>query len=217
MKLISPDELDLAVQAIEAGKLVVVPTRRWYMICADAGDHDACARIYAGKGRPQSKSLAYVVPSLADAEDLFVMPPRALQLASAFWPGDLAMILRWRDLDRAQHHQPVGVPNALVTFDPGVLGQLAIRSRVPIASTTANKSDPTNAVGPAITAAEVQNFVAGAGLEVEYCIDGGISPLGHHLTIVDCTDATEATIVRSGVIHDRAINAALLAASDQAV
>lgn len=39
MRLISPDDLDLAVQAVAAGELVVLPTRRWYMICASAGDY----------------------------------------------------------------------------------------------------------------------------------------------------------------------------------
>ncbi|MDG4793477.1 Sua5/YciO/YrdC/YwlC family protein [Micromonospora sp. WMMD1082] len=210
MKLIFPDELNLAVQAIEAGGLVVVPTHRWYMICANARDREACNRIYAGKGRPRSKSLAYVLPSRIAADDLFVMTPAAHRLAAAFWPGDLAMFLRWRDLDHAQRHEPVGVPNALVTLDPGLLGQLAEQCTVPIAATTANRSDPSSTTGPAITAEEVQQFVTEAGINVAYCINGGISPLAHHLTIIDCTEP-HAKIVRSGVVHDRAVNAAIAA------
>ncbi len=216
MKLIAPEEIGLAVQAIAAGELVVLPTRRWYMICANARDHDACARIYSGKSRPRAKSLAYILPSISSAHDLFVMTPAAVQLASAFWPGDLAMILRWRDLAVGEQHEPVGVPDALVTFDPGLLGQLALLSQVPIAATTANISDPTNRTGPAITAKEVQHFVDESGIDVTYCVDGGISPLAHHLTIADCTDATEAKVIRSGVVHERAISAALTAfATDQ--
>ncbi|MFC4148595.1 L-threonylcarbamoyladenylate synthase [Micromonospora mangrovi] len=210
MKLIRPDELPLAIEALEAGELVVVPTRRWYMICANARDHDACARIYAGKGRPRSKSLAYILPSLVAANELFVMTPAAIRLASAFWPGDLAMILRWRDSEHAQQLQPVGVPNALVTLDSGLLGQLARQSRVPVAATTANLSDPANTLGPAITAVEVESFVAESEISVAYCIDGGVSPLANHLTIVDCAEM-QARITRSGVVHDRAINAAIAA------
>ncbi|MFI7072554.1 translation factor Sua5 [Micromonospora aurantiaca] len=212
MKLIRPDELPLAIKALEAGEIVVVPTRRWYMICANARDHDACARIYAGKGRPRSKSLAYVLPSVVAADELFVMTPAAIQLASAFWPGDLAMILRWRDSEHARQHQPVGAPNALVTLDSGLLGQLARQSRVPIAATTANLSDPTNTAGPAITAAEVERFVVESQISVAYCIDGGISPLANHLTIIDCTEM-QAKITRSGVVHDRAVHAAIATVS----
>ncbi|MGC4828851.1 L-threonylcarbamoyladenylate synthase [Micromonospora arida] len=213
MKLIRPDELPIAIEALEAGELVVVPTRRWYMICANARDNDACARIYAGKGRPRSKSLAYILPSLVAADELFIMTPAAIQLATAFWPGDLAMFLRWRDSEHAQQHEAVGVPNALVTLDSGLLGQLARRSRVPIAATTANLSDPTNTSGPAITAAEVEHFVAESEISVTYCIDGGISALANHLTIVDCTEPV-AKIARSGVVHDRAVNAAIAAISE---
>jgi L-threonylcarbamoyladenylate synthase len=216
MRLISPDDLDLAAQAVAAGELVVLPTRRWYMICANARDRDACERIFAGKGRPRSRSLAYVLPHLAAVDELFVMTPYAHQLASAFWPGDLAMILRWCDVGVGQQHEPVGVPNALVTLDPGSLGELALRSPVPIAATTANVSDTTNsdAAGPAVTAAEVQQFVAEAGIDVAYCIDGGVCPFAHHLTVVDCT-AADAKIVRSGVVHERAINAVIAAVSPQ--
>ncbi len=98
------------------------------------------------------------------------MTSQAHQLASAFWPGDLAMILRWRDLGLGQQHEPVGVPNALVTMDPGPLGELARQSRVPIAATTANLSDiaNTDTAGPAITTAEVQRFVAEAGIDAAY-------------------------------------------------
>jgi L-threonylcarbamoyladenylate synthase len=216
MRLISPNELDLAVQAVAAGELVVLPTQRWYMICVNARDPGACERIFAAKGRPRSKSLAYVLPHVATANDLFVMTPHARQLSLAFWPGDLAMILRWRDLGVGRQHAPAGVPDALVTVDPGTLGQLALRSPVPIAATTANISHNTgtDSAGPAITTAEVQHFVAEAGINIAYCVDGGICPLAHHLTIVDCT-ATEAKIIRSGVVHERAVKAALAAVAPQ--
>jgi L-threonylcarbamoyladenylate synthase len=210
MRLISSDDLDLAVQAVAAGEIVVLPTRRWYMICANALDHEACARIFSGKSRPLTKSLALVLPHIEAADDLFVTTPQSRQLASAFWPGDLAMILRWRDSDVGQMHASVGTPNALVTMDPALLGELARRSSVPVAATTANVSDAarTDAAGPAITTAEVERFVAETGTEVTYCVDGGICPLANHLTIVDGT-GPDARIVRSGVVHDRAVHAAI--------
>ncbi|AYF30434.1 translation factor Sua5 [Micromonospora tulbaghiae] len=210
MEVISADDLNLAIRAVEAGELVVLPTRRWYMICANASDRDACDRIFAGKGRARSKSLAYMLPHHAAAHDQFIMPPYAHLLASAFWPGDLAMILPWRDIRLGRKHEPVGVPNALVTMDSGPLGELALKSQVPIAATTANISDPsnTNAAGPAITTADVQQFVSEAGIDVAYCLDGGVCPLAHHLTIVDCT-GTAPMLIRSGVVHQRSIQAAI--------
>lgn len=211
MKLISPDELELAIEAVAAGSLVVLPTQRWYMICANARDSEACARIFAGKGRPRSKSLAFVLPDMNQVTQLFVMSPQARLLASTFWPGDLGLILPWRDLDVGQNHMSVGVPNALVTVDDGPLGLLALKSPVPIATASANISDKTRSPGPAITTAGVEQFAIEADLEIAYCVDGGVCPLAQHLTIVDCT-AHDSNISRHGVIHERAVRAALAAA-----
>lgn len=93
----SSDELASAANAIENGALVVVPTRRWYMLCADASNDNACQRIFTAKSRPSAKPLCLVVPSLSVASDQFDMSPAAQRLANALWPGDLAMLLRWRD------------------------------------------------------------------------------------------------------------------------
>jgi len=210
MKLIPIDDLDTAVAAVESGRLVILPTRRWYMICAPAGDREACDRVFAGKGRARSKSLALVVPDLAAADDLFIVNSPARRLAAAFWPGDLALVLSWRSVRSGHALESVGVPGALVTVDPGPLGMLAARSRVPIAATTASISggNSIDTPGPAITPAEVERFVIETGTDVAYCVDGGICPLVHHLTVVDCT-GDEPKVVRPGVVHERAIQMAV--------
>lgn len=210
MKLISVDSLDLAVQAIESGGIIALPTRRWYMICANARDREACDRIFAAKGRSRTKSLAYVIACRALAEEQFNMAPYAARLASALWPGDLAMLLPWRHSNVGHEHGSVGAFNALVTMDSGPLGELALRSKAPIAATSANISNPqdTEAPGPAIMPSEVQQFVSEAAIDVAYCVDGGLSPLAQHLTIVDGT-GREPVLVRSGAVHERAIRAAV--------
>lgn len=58
MRVIGPEDLEVAAQAIEDGGLVVVPTRRWYMVCADASNARACDDIITGKRRPSGKPLA---------------------------------------------------------------------------------------------------------------------------------------------------------------
>lgn len=209
MKLITSGELDSAAEAVEAGELVIVPTRRWYMVCANANDADACQRIFTGKKRPTSKPLALVVPSARIAHELFVLSPRAQTLISALWPGDLAIITPWRDPAVGQRHAAVGTPHALITHDPGILGELATKSQVPIATTTASiSSDPQAGLGPAITVEEVDDFLQVSGMKVAFCIDGGICPAADHLTVVDCTDK-ETRVIRTGLVHERAIAAAL--------
>lgn len=217
MQLIPPDALDLAARAVENGELVAVPTDRWYMLCADATNPRACQRIFSSKHRPQAKPLVLVLPDQSDPDGWFTLTLSARALASAFWPGHLALILPWRNSAVGQQHASVGTPHALVTKDPGVLGALAAAATVPIAATTASDSNrPPEDPGPAIAPDGVQRFAERAGLDLAYCIDGGICPQADHLTVIDCTAETPTT-VRSGLVHDRAIHTALAGLSTRTI
>jgi L-threonylcarbamoyladenylate synthase len=215
MKTITRDDLQLAADALAQGNLVVMPTRRWYMVCADASNTEACDRIFHAKKRPQAKSLAYVVPDQETATKKFAMSEGAHLLAREFWPGDLAMLLPWRDEELHSAPAPVGVPNALVVHEAGVLGDLARLSTVPIGATTINISGPPNGPGPgpAITLAEVRQFSEEHDLAIAYAVDDGVCPAASHLTIVDCT-LPEPRIIRPGIVHDLAIAAALAAGAN---
>jgi L-threonylcarbamoyladenylate synthase len=179
------------------------------MVCADATNAQACDSIITGKRRPSGKPLAYVPPSASSCEDVFTLSPEARRLAAAFWPGDLALLLPWKSPDDAARHAAVGSP-ALVTVAPGILGDLAATVMVPLAATTANISGDAgpNDPGPAITVEQVYAFLAESGLEVDVVVDGGVCPAANHMTIVDCF-TPEARLVRTGLVHQRAISAAL--------
>ena len=209
MHVIPTASLDLATEAIHAGQLVIVPTSRWYMICADAANTGACRSIFDGKRRPAGKSLVFTSPSEADYGRLFAFSEDARTLADAFWPGDLALLLPWRDPQQAAAYPAVGAP-ALVTNPGGTLSALAAAAQLPLAATTANISGNAGPQdrGPAITLAEVEDFLAESGLKVAVAIDGGICPAANHMTIVDCSGA-EGSLVRPGLVHQRAIDAAL--------
>ncbi|MEU9079662.1 Sua5/YciO/YrdC/YwlC family protein [Kitasatospora sp. NPDC048538] len=209
MQQIPTDQLDRAASALEAGELVIVPTSRWYMICADATNAPACRSIFEGKRRPTAKSLVLVTPSLADCEQRFVISDEARRLAEAFWPGDLALLLPWRDADEGARHSAVGTP-ALVTNSPGPLGMLASLTRTPIAATTVNISGDAgiDARGPAISPEEVADFLSLTGVKATVILDGGVCPAANHLTIIDCSTA-DARLVRAGLVHERAVEAVL--------
>lgn len=207
MRAAATTEVQLAARAMEAGELVVVPTSRWYMICCDASNADACARIFAAKQRPIEKSMLLVARSVEAVSQQFRMSMDATLLAEAFWPGDLALLLPWRDPTEGQRYSAVGTPEALVTVAPGVLGELAQLSSCPVAATSANISG-TLLRRPSITPAEVEEFIAETKTEVSVVVDGGICPTANHVTIVRCgNDRTE--LIRDGIVHTRAITAAL--------
>ncbi|MFD9047945.1 L-threonylcarbamoyladenylate synthase [Streptomyces zaomyceticus] len=208
MQVIPPTDIDTAAAAIEAGRLVVVPTARWYMICADAANPDACKAILEGKQRPKNKPLALVAPDQDRARDMLHFTPDAERLAAAFWPGDLALFLPWRDPDDATRYCVVGSP-ALTTHAAGPLGDLARAVPGLLAATTVNVSGDASPDdrGPAITLAEVEEFLTGAGLDA-VVMNGGVCPAANHLTIVDCA-SDQTSLVRAGLVHSRALAAAL--------
>ena len=207
MQIVTTGDLDLVVSAVESGELAVVPTKRWYMLCCDASNPDACTRIFTAKERPADKSLLFVAQSLEVVRQRFYMSQESELLAAAFWPGDLALLLPWRDSAEGERHKAVGTPEALVTIAPGILGELAARAAVPIAATSANLSG-TQRPGPSVSLEEVLDFATSAKAEIPVVVDGGVCPMVNHLTIVRCTvDGAEVT--REGLVHPRAVAAVL--------
>lgn len=59
-----------------------------------------------------------------------------------------------------------------------------------------------------MTLDEAHDFLAASGITVPVIVDGGICPAANHMTIVDCFTA-EARLVRTGIVHQRALAAAL--------
>jgi L-threonylcarbamoyladenylate synthase len=84
-----------AVDLLQAGQLVAFPTETVYGLGADAANPEAVARIFAAKGRPADHPLIVHLAGAAYldrwARDI---PKLAWELAEAFWPGPLTLILK---------------------------------------------------------------------------------------------------------------------------
>src|SRR3954465_14524032 len=87
-------DIAAAVAILRGGGLVAFPTETVYGLGADARNPEAIRRLFAAKGRPSDHP---VIVHLADAgmmrEWARDVPPAAEQLAAAFWPGPLTLIL----------------------------------------------------------------------------------------------------------------------------
>src|SRR4051812_38473626 len=82
-----------AARCLAAGGLVAFPTETVYGLGADATNGEAVARLYAAKGRPRFNPLIAHVADVAAAKRLAVFDAAAEQLAQAFWPGPLTLVL----------------------------------------------------------------------------------------------------------------------------
>ena len=91
---IEEDRIRRAGDIIKEGGLVAFPTETVYGLGGDALDADSSRKIYAAKGRPSDNPLIVHIADFADLEKIVTeVPKEAVQLADAFWPGPLTMIL----------------------------------------------------------------------------------------------------------------------------
>lgn len=90
-----PKALDVAAEAIKAGKVVAAPSDTLYVLIADPFSLNAIASAFRAKGRELTRSLPILVDSITMAEDYAAPPlsPRFYLLARKFWPGPLTIIL----------------------------------------------------------------------------------------------------------------------------
>ncbi len=83
-----------AARLLEQGKLVAFPTETVYGLGADASNAQAVAGIFAAKGRPSNHPVIVHVARDADLSRWATqVPPEAVRLIEAFWPGPLTLIL----------------------------------------------------------------------------------------------------------------------------
>jgi len=198
----------LAARMLADGKLVAFPTETVYGLGADAANVAAVARIFEAKRRPADHPLIVHVPDLEAANHWATLPPQAIALATAFWPGPLTLI----------------APRAGHVHDIVTGGQSSVGLRAPahpvahallqefgggIAAPSANRFGH---VSP--TAA--RHVADDLGDAVDLILDGGNCAIGIESTIVAFT-AQAAMLLRPGAIGADAIAAVLgspLAAAD---
>ena len=112
-----------AVIALNAGKLVGVPTDTVYGVAADPWSESGMNALFDLKGRGPEHPVALLVADLEQAHELVVITAIAERLAAEFWPGPLTLVLpAARDLppwigDQARGTVGVRVPQHPVALD----------------------------------------------------------------------------------------------------
>ncbi|WP_027479154.1 L-threonylcarbamoyladenylate synthase [Gryllotalpicola ginsengisoli] len=213
-----PDQLltgtRLARQALGRGDLAVIPTDTVYGVAADAFNAAAVAKLLAAKGRGRQAPPPVLIPDLKTLDALAQsVPDEVRQLAEAFWPGGLTVVLHaqpslvW-DLGETHGTVALRMPNHKIALE--LLGETG-----PLAVSSANKTG----LPAARTAAEAAEMLgdsiavyldAGrAGTDYEGAGDAGASEAS---TIVDATGLASGRgtrILRSGVISTDQLRAVI--------
>jgi L-threonylcarbamoyladenylate synthase len=183
--------VEAAAAAIASGRIVGVPTDTVYGLAVDPLDPVAVSSLYEAKQRPTDKPVALLVPSLASIRELVALPPPAMELARAHWPGALTLVLktlrRLPDWVGDPERGTVGV-----RMPAGDVVLSLLEATGPLAVTSANRSGEP----PALDDVAAQRVF---GDLVAVYLPGGC-PGGTSSTVVDLTGG-EPEILRPGPIE----------------
>ncbi len=190
--------IDAAAQRICAGGIVAVPTETVYGLAADACDAEAVAAIYHSKGRPEFNPLIVHVPDIAAAEVVAIFDDRARQLAAAFWPGPMTLVLPLHDYAPVASAVTAGLPTIAIRLPAHpVMQALLAKSGRMVAAPSANASG-------GISPTTAQHVADSLGDHAPMILDGGACANGLESTIIALRD-DGWEILRPGPISDEQI------------
>lgn len=88
--------IQAAIQALDLGNVIAVPTETVYGLAADATNDAAVRQIFAIKQRPSFNPLICHCSDLAMLSRYAVLDPMSEKLARSFWPGPMTIVLPMR-------------------------------------------------------------------------------------------------------------------------
>jgi L-threonylcarbamoyladenylate synthase len=192
-----------AAALLRAGSLVAVPTETVYGLAARADQAEAVAAIYRAKGRPDFNPLIVHVASAEAARELALFDPRAQQLAAAFWPGALTLVLPLRPGARIAPAVTAGLPTiALRCPAHPVMRALLEATGLPLAAPSANRSG-------AVSPTRAEHVASSLGDAAGLVLDGGACSAGIESTIVALRADGGWQVLRPGPITEAQISAVL--------
>ena len=195
----SVDSLKVAAQALKDGSLVAFPTETVYGLGADATNSLAVARIYEVKGRPSHHPLIVHIGDMKYLDQwISEMPEFAIDLASAFWPGPMTLILKRSHLAKdfiTGNQETVGIRIPDNSLALGLLEAFHNLGGKGIAAPSANRFGQVSPTTAAAVSEEINGYLADADL----VLDGGPSEVGVESTIIECTGDLPR-ILRPGAI-----------------
>ncbi len=182
-KLLNNTKQDIATagKLLKDGELVAIPTETVYGLAADALNGEAVANIFKAKGRPMDNPLIVHIADLSQVDDLVAFVPPVLEdLAKAFWPGPLTVILEKSDL--IPDEVSAGLDTVAIRMPSHPVARAIIKAAgTPLAAPSAN----TSGMPSPTTAAHVLHDMDG---KISAVVDGGPCEVGVESTVLTlCT------------------------------
>lgn len=193
--------IDRAIESLNNGELIGLPTETVYGLGGDATRDDVVAKIFATKNRPNFNPLISHVTGLEMAEKYGVFDEIALKIAEIFWQGPLTIVVP----------KLVGGVCDLACAGLETIALRAPKHRVaqdiiagfgkPIAAPSANVSGSISPTSANDVATELGNSLG-------VIIDGGDCVVGLESTVVGVFDG-EIHLLRKGFFTAQDIEKAI--------
>ncbi|MFT6883648.1 MAG: L-threonylcarbamoyladenylate synthase [Marinoscillum sp.] len=184
-------DITLAKKLLEQGDLVAIPTETVYGLAGNALNEKALLEIFKVKRRPKFDPLIVHTDSIEKIKKLVThIPDQLQQLADAFWPGPLTLLLEKQLfvpdlLTSGLPHVAVRIPRHAVTLD--LLASLDF----PLAAPSAN---PFGYISPTTA----QHVADQLGTLIPYILDGGDCHVGLESTIIGFDELNRPVVYRLG-------------------
>ena len=192
--------IERTARIIAEGGLVAFPTETVYGLGANARDDHAVAQIFEAKNRPQFNPLIVHVPTMGDARRLAQFDDRAEEIANAFWPGPLSIVLPRRVDAGLSFLVSAGLNTiALRMPDNELAKKLLTEAQCPIAAPSANKSGE---VSPTTAEHVTQSFPEPGDKGPSLILDGGPCGVGLESTVIDLSEPVPSLLRPGGITRE---------------
>ncbi len=202
---IQSDAIDRAVDTLNEGGLVAIPTETVYGLAADADNEEAVLKIFAVKGRPTNHPLIVHVADI-EAIDAWAkdVPETAYRLARAFWPGPLTLVLPRAErcgtfVTGGQDSVAIRCPS-----HPWIRELLTRFAGTTHRGVTAPSANTFGQISPTCA----RHVADDLGEKVDFILDGGACDVGVESTIVNLS-GEHPEILRHGAVTRAMLEAVL--------
>ena len=205
--VISPAGVTVAVETLDAGGLVIIPTETVYAVAGRMDRPEAVARLRGlrstlAQGSPLTLHVGTAAAALPFLDDLTAFQKRTL---SRLWPGPVSMVF----VVGAQRRQEVGRRLKISESDLYERGRITIRCP---AHTLAGEilrrcGGPVGAMAAPTASgppAELSDLAEGVLARVDMTLDDGRTRFGRTSTVVEVAPA-RYTLVRAGAVEERVL------------
>lgn len=200
-ELLKPTEIERAAELLKRGELVAFPTETVYGLGAHIFNPKAIQSIFEAKGRPSDNPLIAHIHHLDQVEEIAQeIPDSFYRLASAFFPGPLAIILKKRSCVPSVASAGLDSIAVRMPSHPIALKLIELAGG-PLVAPSANLSGKPSST-------QAKHVIDDFDGKIAAVIDGGKTDVGIESTVISLL-GTRPVLLRPGSITQEAIEEVL--------